>query len=567
MTQSAWPRVTGACVTLTLAACGGLTGTDTVNPPAAFSGTVTSRSYTVGTAIETLTLPAAAGGEHSLIYSLEPDVPGLTFDPERRTLSGTPARAGHHRMTYTVAAAGDDAAGEAATLNFVISITLPLPGTWHFQPPVVATLQIEETMLTVTIGDGSSALGTTAPYDSITSAAVTGTLVFEDNALAFVLGAKPDSIEVVPATGVSASQAEQALAAVRELARVADNQPVVIRADGTSMTVKGAGITTLFQTVGVQATEQLTACRDSPCAKRETPDAPGPEDPGPEDPGPEDPGAPLPEDVAPRFTGSVQDRTYTVGEPIDPLTLPRASGGNGARTYSLGPALPAGLRFDAATRTVRGTPRAAGSYRLTYTVADSDDNTGVTDTDVLFFTIVVEEPTVAEPPAEDPPTEDPPAEDPPTEEPPAEDPQTPTSPSPPDYHGTWYLDFELDAPAIVGFGDRTFTLSIGDESAALHSDLPLSLVTKIAAGGTFSVESTTDSGVEIRLTVGTVTISPSVLTSFIAPSLQTAANDTVTLDVDGDSMTLSGNVVDNLGDNLGFDDTSLTACRDKACSS
>ncbi|MDD9986543.1 MAG: hypothetical protein OXQ31_09750, partial [Spirochaetaceae bacterium] len=114
--------MTGAWVVLMLAACGGMTGTDTVdqpatdpatNPPVTFSGTVTGQSYSVGTAIETLALPAAAGGEQSLIYSLEPDVPGLTFDPERRTLSGTPARAGHYRMTYAVADAGDDTASSS----------------------------------------------------------------------------------------------------------------------------------------------------------------------------------------------------------------------------------------------------------------------------------------------------------------------------------------------------------------------------------------------------------------------------------------------------------------------
>ena len=436
----------------------------------------------------------------------------------------------------------------------MISVTLPLPGTWHFQLPVVATVQIEETTLTVTIGDTTSALGTTAPYDSITSFAVTGTLVVKDNALEFALDPKPDAIDVVPATGASPSQAEQALAAVRELARVAHNQPVAIRADGTTMTAKGAGITTLFRTVGVEATGQLTACRDGPCAKRETPDAPGPDAPGPDAPGPDAPGpdapAPAPADVAPRFTGSVGDRTYTAGEAIDPLTLPEASGGNGARTYSLGPALPAGLTFDTARRTISGTPTVAGSYRLTYRVADSDDNTGITDTDTLFFTIAVEEPAVEEPPVVQPPPETPP----------------PESPSTPDYHGTWYLDFDLDEPAILGLGDGTFTLKIGDGSTSLHSEFPLSFVTKIAAGGTFEVEETTGSGVEIELSVGTVTISPQWLTDVIAPILRKAANDTVTLKVDGDRMTLSGNVIDNLGYSLGFDDTSLTACRDKECS-
>ena len=549
MKRDMWLGVTGAWVVLMVASCGRMAGTDTVDPPATLSGTVRSQSYTVGTAIETLTLPAAAGGGPSLTYSLEPDVPGLTFDPAGRTLSGTPSRAGHYQMTYAVADAGEDAAGEAATLPFMISVTLPLPGTWHFQLPVVATAQIEETTLTVTIGDRTSALGATAPYDSITLVAVTGTLVFGDNALAFVLGREPDAIDVALTTGLTALQAEQARAAVRELARVADNQPVVIKADGTTMTVEGAGMTTLFRFVGVEATGQLTACRDGPCAPEEpAPEEPAPEEPAPEEPAPEDV---APEDVAPRFTGSVGDRTYTVGEAIDPLTLPEASGGNGARTYSLDPALPDGLTFEAVSRTVTGTPTVAGSVHMTYTAADSDDNTGASDTDTLRFTITVEDLPVEEPPGDEPQT-----------------PEPPETPSVPSYHGTWYLDFDLDEPAILKIDDGTFDLGVGDGESALQSDGLLSGVNKIAANGTFTVQSTATSGVTIQLTVETATVSPkSLLNDGIATVLKSEASNTVTLQVSGDRMTLTGNVVTNLGNRLGFSDTSLTACRDAACTS
>ena len=39
------------------------------------------QSFTVGTTIDTLTLPEASGGNGDLTYSLAPDVPGLTFNP------------------------------------------------------------------------------------------------------------------------------------------------------------------------------------------------------------------------------------------------------------------------------------------------------------------------------------------------------------------------------------------------------------------------------------------------------------------------------------------------------
>ena len=64
-------------------------------------------------------------------------------------------------------------------------------------------------------------------------------------------------------------------------------------------------------------------------------------------------------------------RTYEVGTAIEPLTLPEVTGGTPPLTYSLTPALPAGLTFDAATRTISGTPLAASpATEYTYTVTD-----------------------------------------------------------------------------------------------------------------------------------------------------------------------------------------------------
>ena len=84
------------------------------------------------------------------------------------------------------------------------------------------------------------------------------------------------------------------------------------------------------------------------------------------------------------------NRSYTVGTAIDTLTLPEASSGNGALSYSLSPTVP-GLTFDASTRQLSGTPSTAGTYTMTYTVADEDG-----DTDSLGFTITVSADTPAE---------------------------------------------------------------------------------------------------------------------------------------------------------------------------
>ena len=65
-------------------------------------------------------------------------------------------------------------------------------------------------------------------------------------------------------------------------------------------------------------------------------------------------------------------RTYEVGTAIEPLTLPEVTGGTPPYTYTLIPALPAGLTFDAATRTISGTPLAASpATEYTYTVTDA----------------------------------------------------------------------------------------------------------------------------------------------------------------------------------------------------
>ena len=77
------------------------------------------------------------------------------------------------------------------------------------------------------------------------------------------------------------------------------------------------------------------------------------------------------------------ERIYTFGAGMDALKLPAASGGDGTLTYTLTHAVP-GLSFNAAARQLVGTPTAAGTYAMTYTVTDSDG-----DLDAFDFVLVV----------------------------------------------------------------------------------------------------------------------------------------------------------------------------------
>ena len=105
-------------------------------------------------------------------------------------------------------------------------------------------------------------------------------------------------------------------------------------------------------------------------------------------------------DLTPAFGEvTVPDQTYELGESVS-YTLPGATGGNPPLEYSLvrtaGGALPAGLTFDPAARTITGTPTAVtAEAAYTYTVTDSDATSP--DSDTLAFTITVNEETLPPP--------------------------------------------------------------------------------------------------------------------------------------------------------------------------
>ena len=100
-------------------------------------------------------------------------------------------------------------------------------------------------------------------------------------------------------------------------------------------------------------------------------------------------GAPAARAAPVTFGGArIEDRRWRQYEEAAPLVLPAAAGGAGALTYALTPALPAGLAFDPAARTVSGTP-SAPSPAATYTYA-ATDSAAPPSMASLTFTIEVE---------------------------------------------------------------------------------------------------------------------------------------------------------------------------------
>ena len=77
--------------------------------------------FALGEPIEPLQLPEASEGEPPLRYTLEPEVPGLTFDPATRQLHGTPSEAGEFISIYQAV----DANGKTGSYPLFILVRGP----------------------------------------------------------------------------------------------------------------------------------------------------------------------------------------------------------------------------------------------------------------------------------------------------------------------------------------------------------------------------------------------------------------------------------------------------------
>ncbi len=297
--------------------------------------------FTRDTAITTTTLPLAmsAGGTSSLTYTLTgPDslalitaVPGLTFASDTRALTGTPTILGRTELTYTVVDNAGAPATDVQTFDITVGGGTLSPDTGH-QTYTVGSMIPNLTFPELTDAAGPIRHVLTRVNRAPLSSALPG-LVFDP--VTRVLSGTPS--RVTPDDEIC----------------VLSGKPATFNSDTGARTrstetpnIRGAtGVTYSAFYNGGEVYQSFCVTVD---------------------------GLTLPEPTGGR-------PFYVVDVPIEPLTLPEATDGTGTITYTLvgdtrtepDNSLPVGLTFNAAERTLTGTPTETGNTVLVYTATDS----------------------------------------------------------------------------------------------------------------------------------------------------------------------------------------------------
>ena len=323
---------------------------ETNSAPDFGTASVTNRIVGVNVAITDFQVPAATGGNGTIVYTASGLPAGLRFDAtgsdtpgctgaEAREICGTPTTIGAAR-TVTITARdsdGDTTSSDRDTLTFTITVSSDAPPSFGSGSVPEKAFILNAAIADFQVPAASGGNGT------ITYAAAglpTG-LVFDATG--------------TDATGCSGSEARE----ICGTPSVAGTGTVTITADDGDTNMAPGDRATLSFAYGVAA------------------------------------------DSAPTFSGSVTAKTYPAGAAITDFVAPAASGGNGTLSYAASN-LPSGLVFDATgtdtpgcpgteAREVCGTPDAAtaGAVTVTITATDLDTNTAPTDSATLTFTVTV----------------------------------------------------------------------------------------------------------------------------------------------------------------------------------
>ena len=382
-----------------------------------FSETAGDLEWVKDTAIAPMTLPVATGGNGELTYALSPSPPvGVTFSPSTRTLSGTPTTTQTvTEYTYTVTDSdGNTAASDADTQRFTITIveadtppvfsrtagdlewvqgraiaSVTLPGATEGNgdliyalspsPPAgvtfdasartlsgapTATQDATEYTYTVTDSDGNTAASDAdAQQFTITIVEADAPPVFSGTA---------GNLEWVSGTAITPVELPEATEGNGDLTyALSPSPPVGVTFDASARTLSGTPTATqdaATYTYTVTDSDGNTAASDADTLTFTIAVAVAEAD------------------TTPSFGNeTADDLILTRNQAMAAATLPAATGGNGELIYSLTGDLPAGVTFDATTRTLSGTPTAVqDAVEYTYTATDADG-----DAASLSFTIEV----------------------------------------------------------------------------------------------------------------------------------------------------------------------------------
>ncbi len=368
--------------------------------------TVPDQMFSDEVAIEALELPAASGGNGGLTYSLSPLPPGLAFDAATRTLSGTPSEVAISLMTYEVT----DADGDTATLTFEIEVdtrpsfdgatvadqsyrtgddigvlVLPPASVGEYEEPPRYSLSSMSSSLVGELPEGLlfdaeartlSGTPTIAGTYEMTYRVEDSDTNMEDS------DAEELTFTIYVELTFAAVAARQTTFTAGEEIKQPWELPVGRSTDALTYSLIGElpdGLSFDPATRMISGTPPADVLYDASYEfmyRAEDSDGDSAE---------------LTFTIViaamPSFVREEEDHLYPAGDAVS-LELPEAEGGNVALTYTLEGALPAGLSFDGAARTISGTPPTDvtydESYGLTYRVTDADG-----DTVTLTFSIRV----------------------------------------------------------------------------------------------------------------------------------------------------------------------------------
>jgi len=397
---------------LSLSSTGTITGTPTVPNTYNFSvvatdtkGCKATAAYTItvtaaliltpgtlpngitGTAYPLQTIPAATGGTGPYTYTAVNVPAGLTFDPTTREITGTPTTPG----IYTIPVTATDANGNTVTSNYTVTITDP------FVLPA-ATLANGTTGVMYPPQIIPAAVGGTTPY-TYTASGLPAGLTFNPTTRAITGTPTVAGTFTVPVTATDAdgktATTNYSITVINPLvlppATLADGTENVAYSTQTIPAATGgvgpytyaatnlpAGLS--FNALTREITGTPTQAGNYAISVTVT----------------DSEGRTASNSYSVKVVGTLTLPTSTlpngiVGSTYPAQTLPAVSGGTAPYTYAA-TNLPPGLTFNPTTREITGVPTVGGTYNVSVTATDANNNKATTS---YSITVNVNPPVVA----------------------------------------------------------------------------------------------------------------------------------------------------------------------------